>query len=324
LEVVVKFASIAMTAASLFLLGASSLAADQPPVTDWSDIETVIVTAQAPGPAFWHLTKGDSEIWILGTLGPMPRKLAWNTAHLAKVIDGARVVLKPPEGSANIFEVGWFLLWNSSVLSMPDGKKLEDTLPPELKSRFVAARQLVKRDAGDYEDSPPVVAALKLENDFQKTNDLTWEEPRAAVEKIARAKHVEVREIAHYSVLAMVKELLRLPPEAGRICLESAIGDVEIRAVHAVPAAEAWAVGDIKGIKANYSPGNLEKCARLTASFAKLYERGVADSLAAIDEALSKPGKTVMLIDIGSLLRNTGVAEKLRAQGVVIEGPPEQ
>jgi hypothetical protein len=253
----------------------------------------------------------------------MPEKLAWNSAHLANLIDGARVVLTPPEGSANIFEIGWFLLMNSSVLSMPDGKKLEETLPPDLKARFVAVRQSIKRDAGRYEDDPPVVAALQLENDFNTANGFTWNEPRQVVGKIARDKHIKMRNIADYSALGLVKEALRLPPEAGRTCLENAVSDVEARAAHAAPAAEAWAVGNLNGIKANYSPPNLEKCARLTVSFSKLYERGVADSLAAIDEAISKPGKTVMLIDIGSLLRNTGVAEKLRAQGVVIEGPAE-
>ncbi|MDE2112772.1 MAG: TraB/GumN family protein [Alphaproteobacteria bacterium] len=318
-----KSSSVIVVAMSLLLLSASSVAEDRPPpVDDWTN-EVVVVRAQQSGPAFWHLSRGDSEIWILGTLGPMPEKLGWDTTQLAQVIDGARVVLMPPEASANIFEIGWFLLTNSSVLSIPEGKTLEETLPPDLRARFVAARESIKRGADRYEDDPPVVAALKLENDFSKANELSWDEPRQTVEKTARKAHVKVRNIADYSALAMVKEFLRLPPEAGRACLENAVSDVEIRSVHAVPAADAWAVGDVKGIKANYSPGNLEKCAKLTVSFSKLYERGVNDSLAAIDDALAKPGKTVMLVDIGSLLRNTGVAEKLRAHGVVIEGPAE-
>ena len=318
-----KFASIAIAAASFLVFNASSLAADQaPPVTDWS-IETVIVTAQAPGPAFWHLTKGDSEIWILGTLGPMPEKLAWNTKHLAEIIDGARAVLLPAKASAGFFDVAWFLLTNRELLAMPDGQKLEDSLASALRARFVAARESIGRKADHYEDDAPIVAALKLENEFNDAKKLSWDEPARAVRKIARAKHVKLREIANYDATPLAKELLKLSPEASRACLENAVGDVEARAAHAMPAAEAWAVGDLAGIKAHYSATQLVACAKKTGSYTKLDQRGVADTLAAIDEALSKPGKTVLLVDIGSLLRSTGVVEKLRAQGVVIEGPAE-
>ena len=309
--------------AFLFLVSGTACAADEPPTTDWAPNEVVVVSAQAPGPAFWHLKKGDSEIWILGTPGPLPEKLTWNTTHLAEVITGAHTVLMPPVASAGLFETSWFLITNHSLLSMPDDKKLEDTLPADLRARFVAARQSIKRDADRYEDDPPVVAAVKLQSDFEKAGHFSREEPRRTVEKIARDKHVPVRNIAEYGALAMVKEFLRLPMPAQQACLENAVSDVEVRAVHGVPAAEAWAVGDLKGIKAHYATSNLEKCAKGTQSFSKLYQRAVADSLAAIDDALSKPGKTVMLADIGSLLRSDGVAQKLREQGVIIEGPAE-
>jgi uncharacterized protein YbaP (TraB family) len=322
LEVILRLASITIAATSLLLLGASSFAADPPPVDDWTN-ETVIVTAQAPGPAFWRLSKGDSEIWILGTLGPMPEKLAWNTKHLAGVIDGARAVLLPAKASAGFFDVAWFLLTNRELLSMPDGQKLEASLPAQFRARFVAARESIKRKAEHYEDDAPIVAALKLENEYNDAKDLSWDEPRRTVEKIARAKHVKAHEIGNYDATPLAKELLKLGPEAARACLEDAVSDVEARTAHAVPAAEAWAIGDLKGIKTHYSSTQLVSCARKTGSYSKLDQRGIADTLAAIDEALSKPGKTVLLVDIGSLLRSTGVVEKLRAQGVVIEGPAE-
>jgi uncharacterized protein YbaP (TraB family) len=314
--------SVAAAAASLLMFVGASFAADSPPVDDWTN-ETVIVTAQAPGPAFWHLSKGDSEIWILGTLGPMPEKLAWNTKHLEQVVDGARAVLLPPRAGAGFFDLAWFLLTNSELLSMPDGQKLEDSLSPQLRARFVAARESIGRKGAHYEDDSPVVAAIKLESEFADAKGFSNDEPDRTVERIARAKHLKARRIGNYDATQLAKELLKLDSEAGRSCLENAVSDVETRALHAVPAAEAWATGDLKGIKAHYSPSALEQCAQRSNSFSKLDQRGIADSLAAIDEALSKPGKTVMLVDIGSLLRNTGVAEKLRAQGVVIEGPAE-
>lgn len=312
-----KFSSAAM---ALVLLGCSAAAADDPPVTDWAPDEVVVVTGQGAGPAFWHLKKGDSEIWVLGTVAPMPDKLDWNTTHTAELIDGAREVLMPPSASAGFFEVSWFLITNYGILSRHDGKTLEESLPADLKTRFVAARISAKQDADHYEDDPAILAALKLESDYLKSAGLTGG-ARDRIEKIARQKHVKVREIAEYNAMGMVKEFLRLPEAAQQACLADAVSDVEHYPVHAVPAAQAWAVGNLPAIKANYMPPSLESCAGKTASFAKLYERAVADSRAAIETALSKPGKTVMLINIGWLLRDQGVAEQLKGEGVLIEGP---
>lgn len=303
--------------------GAVCEAADAPPTTDWAPTEVVVVTTQAAGPALWHVKKGDSEIWILGTIGLMPKKLAWNSMHLAQVIEGARVVLAPPKATSGFFETSWFLLTHRGLLSMPDDRKLEDTLPPDLKTRFIATRGSLGLDAGKFEDDTPIVAAVKLDNRFTEANDLDEAEPWQTVEKIAREKRVPARSIGEYGALALVKELLRLPQAAQQICLTEAVGNVEQRAVHLRPLADAWATGDVKAIKAHYVPSKFDKCVKQTGSFNKLYDRAVADYMKAIQDALSKPGKVVMLADIGALLRNTGVAEQLHAQGVTIEGPGE-
>jgi uncharacterized protein YbaP (TraB family) len=309
--------------ALLPLIAAAAIADPAPPDSSWVPDETVVVTAQAPGPAVWHLKKGDAEVWILGTVSPMPNALVWNSKHLGELIEGAHAVLLPPQASAGFFETSWFLLTHRSLLSMPDDKKLEETLPPELKARFVAARRLAGREADRYEDDPPIIAAMKLQGDFQKAKGLSSEDPARTVKEIARAKHVPAKKVADYGALGLVKEFLRLPMQAQQACLDNAISDVESYNLNAAAEAEAWAVGDLKGIKAHYSSPSMGRCAKATDSFNKLYERGVADYLRAIEAALSKPGKTILLTDIGSLLRNSGVAEKLRAEGVIIEGPGE-
>jgi hypothetical protein len=309
--------------ALLPLFAAVSFAESAPPDTGWVPDETVVVTAQAPGPAVWHLKKGDAEVWILGTVNPMPKTLVWNSKHLGELIGGAHAVLLPPQASAGIFELSWFLLTHRSLLSLPGDKKLEETLPPELKARFVAARQLAGREAARYEDDPPIIAAMKLQGDFQKAKELSTEDPARTVKEIARVQHVPVKKVADYGALGLVKEFLRLPMPAQQACLENALSDIESYNLNAAAEAEAWAVGDLKGIKAHYLSPSMARCAKTSDSFNKIYERGVADYLKAIEAALSKPGKTILLTDIGSLLRNSGVVEKLRAEGVIIEGPGE-
>ena len=64
------------------------------PLPEWAEFETVH-TEVRPGPAVWHVTRGDSEVWILGTIGALPKNLTWNKEYLSELIDGARVVLRP-------------------------------------------------------------------------------------------------------------------------------------------------------------------------------------------------------------------------------------
>src|SRR5579859_5099393 len=68
------------------------------PAENWAAPEIVEVQA-APGPAVWHLTRGDSEVWILGTVGSMPDGLKWNKDYLAELLDGARAIVMPPRPS---------------------------------------------------------------------------------------------------------------------------------------------------------------------------------------------------------------------------------
>ncbi|HSS14164.1 MAG TPA: hypothetical protein VLL04_09740, partial [Rhizomicrobium sp.] len=62
---------------------------------EWAEIESVTVKGE-PGPAVWRLTRGASEVWILGTVGPLPRDMEWNRPTVADLLDGTRAVLLPP------------------------------------------------------------------------------------------------------------------------------------------------------------------------------------------------------------------------------------
>src|SRR5580692_9160872 len=109
---------ILLAAGPLLAFGANPSLAQQPaaqqtaapaPTNDWS-IESVTVTAQAKGPAYWRATKGQAEVWILGTVEPIPKDFGWNQNQLAKLLDGTRIVLLSPRATASLFQSAWFLL----------------------------------------------------------------------------------------------------------------------------------------------------------------------------------------------------------------------
>jgi hypothetical protein len=290
---------------------------------EWADIESVTVKGE-PGPAVWRLTRGASEVWILGTVGPLPRDMEWNRATVADLLDGARALLLPPRADFNLVDIAWFLLRHGSELSLPRGQKLEDGLPSDLALRFKAATAAIGADAGDYRTDIPIRAAVRLGQDFQKKADMGYREPRATVESQASRQRISTASVFRFEIMDAVRDLLKLTPDQQRTCLSQAVEDVTWARAHALDAARAWAVGDIRTVKDHYSESRLFACVIAQVERAgDINARATAETVAAIDAALNQPGKTVALVAMGPLLRRDGVLARLKARGVMIEAPVE-
>ncbi len=292
-------------------------------IQDWSDVEAVEVKAR-PGPAVWHLTRGDSEVWILGLAGPLPENLDWNKDYVAELLKGARAILMPPRADVGLVDAAWFLLWHGSELSLPRGQSLEASLSEPLKSRFIAARSAVGGDVDDYNTDIPIRAAFRLQQNLVKREKLRYGEPRQTIEKLADRARIPNAPVLQVSAMDSIRDVLKLDAAQQRTCLAEAVEDVQWALVHARPAAQAWAIGDIKGVKANYTQSRLFDC--MTAAVGRIADisaRGAADYTAAIDAALNKPGKTIAVMNVAQLLRKGGVLERLKARQVTIEGPAD-
>jgi len=285
--------------------------------------ETVEVKA-APGPAVWHLTRGDSEVWILGTIGTLPRDLEWNKAYLSDLLEGARAIVMPPRPSIGILEGAWFLIVNGSKLSLPRGQALEAILSDDLRARFIATRTRLDESDSHYRTDTPIRAAIRLQQDFRDKVKLSGREPNSTIASLARSKRVASAPIARIEVLDAARDVLRLNIAQQSVCLGQSVEDVDHQSVHADIAARAWAIGDIKTVKAHYAESRLGDCVIAAVnSIGNIAEKNVADYIGAVDAALNQPGKTIVVIDMGTLLRANGVLARLAARKIAIEGPAE-
>ena len=311
------------TVALAVALFSVSLGAAAQTVPDWAEIESVEVR-ERPGPALWHLTRGNSEVWILGMAGAMPRDMDWNKEYLSELLDGSRAILMPPKADIALTDIAWFLIRHGSKLSLPRGQNLEDSLPGDLRARFVAVRDRVSDDRDDYRTDIPIRAAMRLQQDARDKTDLSFREPRRTVENLAYRKHIPMAPVTRFEAMDAVREVLRLTPSQQHVCLAQAMEDVSWALGHADTAARAWAVGDIKTVKAHYSEWRLGNCVMAAVQkFNDIDGRNIAEYVSAIDAALNQPGKTIVVIHMGPLLRKTGVLERLQALGIDMEHPAE-
>ena len=79
-------------AVATLVLGAEPPPAANAPVQDWSNAEIVVVTPDHPGPAMWHIAKGQSEVWIIPTVSPVPKDLAWDSSEIQSLLKNAKGV----------------------------------------------------------------------------------------------------------------------------------------------------------------------------------------------------------------------------------------
>jgi uncharacterized protein YbaP (TraB family) len=298
-----------------------AIAAAQAPIQDWSNVETVVVTPQASGPALWHIATPTSEMWILPTVGPVPKDLTWDSSFLTGLMKGANVVLLPPRATAGVFETMWFLITGLDTIEQPDGTKLENTLPEPLRSRFVAARQRIGRNAGRYEDLLGGVAALRLESDYLNFAKLSPDALLKSVQSLAAHAGVPARPIATYPAMDVVHDVPKMTAAAHLACIGFALTDIDNATVHAVAAAKAWAAGDVAGVKAHYFETRLDDCLQQNGAYAVLREKANRDMTNAIVAALKKPGKSFAVMPMGFFLRKGGVLDRLEAAGLTVSGP---
>jgi len=164
-------------------------------------VEEVLVTGQQPGPGLWKVTRpGDASghvLWILGTHGPLPRKLEWRSRELEDALAGAQQVIGPVAMDAKVGPLGGITLLPSliGIRDNPDGLRLEDVVPADLYARWLPLKErYIGRDS-DVEGWRPIFAAQKLyESALRKSglerSGVIW----PAVEKLARKSKVPVTE----------------------------------------------------------------------------------------------------------------------------------
>jgi uncharacterized protein YbaP (TraB family) len=278
-----------------------------------------VVVHANPGPPIWRVTKGEASVYLFGIADPMPADLAWNTAGIADALKGARQLLSRERASVGLAEGLWFLTWHSNSIYLPGDTPMESTLPADLRARFAGVRASIRRDADRYAALRAPLAALRLEGDVLQTQKLTREEPAATIEKIARKLGVPSRPIAEYEALPLLRKLDTMSKAQNEACARDALDDIDALKAHAAPAAKAWAGGDLEAMKAAYSEERFLSCIQAVPGAADLFARAVRDTLAAVHEALAKPGKTVIVVAAPTILKRGGLIDKLLAEGLKVE-----
>jgi len=285
-------------------------------------VSELIVNAPLLGPALWKVARGDSEVFILGGVTPLPHTQTWDSGRLERALGQSSVVLVPPSGRIPLLEGAGFAV-RALTVRQPLGRTLEPSLPPALRARFVADREAMGLGPQAYAHWKPAVAGFLLIGDARRKLGFSNEKPASTVVHLADARHVRVKRVGDYRLSALFSSLTRLTADQQNACLTDELDAIDLERAHAREAAQAWARGDLAAARIGASGPVLDRCVGLLSSYGAVLERGTADFTAAIEDSLKHPGKAVAVIDLRYLLRANGVLDRLKANGDTITVPKE-
>ena len=295
--------------------------ADAPPDV----LDEIVVTVERSGPEMWHIRRGDAQLWILGSLAPLPKGITWRSRQAEQVMQSANVVLLTKPLEISFAHAVWIFLTHHDLLVVNGGRKLKDVLPPDLYQRFATQRAKYTSENGKWERFRPIIAAAFLEETALHQSGLSSRiDLGAAVRSLADKHNVPIDEVKIAGVRDILETLKTVPAATENKCLAAALSTTESGLPRLALRASAWTRGDIDAMQ--QLPDSAED---VGCHAALVSDTGSADLLSQIEQAWLKAidarvvGKQVVMavVNIDLLLERGGLLDTLRDRGYSIEAP---
>lgn len=310
------------------------------PVADGIRTEaTVVVEGEQPGPGLWLVRKGSHDLYILGTLRPLPMKLQWRSAQVRQVLAQAQEVIRM-RGVQIDADVGFFkgLLLMPKLLGArnnPDDRKLQQVVSPASYARWQALKARYIGSDGGVEKRRPLFAAQELYSAAMKksgldTHDLAWPVVAEAIKAHGPTVTVVRESIVIRDPKPLLKEWSKTTLD-DLACFDSTMTHIETDLDAMRARANAWATGDIAALRALPPAFRWEACSNAITEAGIGKRLGYGDAqrklrakwLAAADAALERNTVSFAALSLNDLLGPDGYLAALEAKGYTVIAPDE-
>ena len=331
-----------LLALAVLSFGAASraLAADAPaPATaPVRYLDAVVVSGRQPGPGLWRVSKGDHDLWILGTVSPVPKGMEWYSPKTEAVLAQSQEIIGQPGILANLSAGGMFRAAFAMPTMLrtrknPDGKTLRDVLPSDLYTRWSALKAMYLGKDKAVEEWRPIFAAERL---YQAALNHAGLVSGSGVDK--RISQLEDKHEIKYTS-TMSRHEIRDPKRLAKsfaaseiddiACFRSMLDRLELDVVQAAERANAWAVGDIDELRRLIARDHLQSCFDAIANtemarsmgMDQSYQQSEARWIAAATAALAANRTSFAVLPVRKLLEPNGPLASLQAKGYTVLAP---
>lgn len=313
---------------------ASAQEIEQPAIVDH---EAVVVSGVVAGPGLWTVRKDGHVMHVMATLSPLPRRMQWESAGVESVLAASTQVLLPPSFTLDP-GVGMFrglLLVPSAMKARrnPDGRSLQQSLPPELYARWTPLKQRYLGNDRGVEQRRPIVAAHELYEAALRSAGLSQDDPvDKAVRRLAKRHDVPLRAVNFRLEIADAKATLRElrdTPLEDVDCFERTIGRIETDLAWMRQRASAWARGDVAAMVALPYESQSRACMRALSDTTLAQRLGAGDLQArlrqqwldAAEDAVAAHRVSFAMLPLSLVIAPDGYLARLRERGYVVEPP---
>ncbi len=302
-------------------------------------LEEILVTGVQTGPGLWKVTRpadrGEHVLWILGLQGPLPKKMQWRSVEFEDAVAESQELLAPAEVDAEVGILSRLTVLPSLIgaRNNPDGKKLQDVVPPDLYARWLVLKAKYLGDADSVEKWRPLFAAFELyRKAISKSGLERSDELLPVVTKLARKRGLKVTTpeitVKVEKPRAAIKEFKREPLDDLE-CFAKTLARLESDLDLMRARANAWATGNIEALRAMTPVGQASACIAAVMNAQVLQERGFTDLparlatawIAAAERAVEHNASTVAVLPMREILAPEGLVAQLRVRGYLVEEP---
>jgi len=302
-------------------------------------LDQVLVTGEQPGPSLWKVSKqtpdGEHVLWILGSHGPLPKKMVWKSTIVEQVIAESQEYITGGSVNADIgFFKGLTLLPSLvGVRNNPDKKKLVEVVPPDLYARWAVLKETYVGRDNDPEKWRPIFAAQEL---YSKAISESGLESRGRitpiVEKLAKKHKLQITtptiDVPIEKPRAAIKEFKKSQLD-DLDCFAKTIERLETDLDVMRARANAWATGNVKALREMTHVDQIAACIDAVVNSQLVQERGFQDMpermaaawVAAAENALATNKSTFAVLSVDEIFKPDGYVARLRAKGYVVDEP---
>ena len=285
-------------------------------------VEELIVNARLPGPAWWKVSDGDTNVYVMGVPAFAPDKLDFDDSVLRRRLDGANVLILGQEPEVRILSLLALIPGRGKPFVM--GQPMRETLPPDLRARLEARLKADGKPLSEHDGLKPALAGFIIANDRGGSGvSITLGNLSDRIRDLAKSKDIAVqpriKKLDDYDLIGMVKSLAEAPQPLQALCLNAGLKQAENGLAGVRETAEQWAEGQVREVVS--AERGYQRCLASTPWIARQFKDGQDEAVGAITQALKKPGKAVAVIELRSLLTEGGVLDRLRAKGFTVVAP---
>jgi uncharacterized protein YbaP (TraB family) len=285
----------------------------------------VVVTGERPGPGMWHVHRGSAQLWILGSISPLPKGITWRSTQVEQLLGSTSQVLVPKPLEIGIVRILWLLITERQVLMVRGGKRLKDVMPASLYARFALQRAKFTNDPDKWERYRPIIATAFLQQAaFHQVGLSARLDLGAAVRTLAKKHGVRVQEVKIAGVGDVLDALKTMQPATENACVEASLVTIESGLPRLMDRARAWATGNLERIENLPEPAEVDACLAALDSGAAagdLIARVRRTWLESLVRSLQGGAVALAVVNMDLLLGHGGLLDELRARGYEVDAP---